>query len=237
MDTVILPGSVVSLYVVSTTRGSTMLNKIVLALFAVVFLTATKPASADSIVTLASLGTSADAGQTNSNGATIAISQNPHWANALPGSSWVSYTSTGNPNASGFVTVPNGTIVTFSDTFNLAGPATSGTLDVMADDSATVLLNGVSLIGETLTNNPYNICSNFGVGCQKPTVLDLPTSLLQTGANTLQFEVAQRDGSSFGLDYVSSITDPVSTPESASGILLALGLAALTFAGLMRKPA
>jgi hypothetical protein len=192
------------------------------------------PAHADTIA-LASGGTTADPGQTNSNGATVPISQNSAWANPLPGSSWVSYASTGNTSAPGFVQVPNGTIVSFFDSFNLAGAATSGTLAVMADDSATVLLNGVVLIGETTLNNTYAICSDFGVGCLQPTILDLPVSLLRSGANTLEFNVAQRNGSSFGLDYVGSIVDPVSTPEPSTTPSLVLGLGALVLIGFFRK--
>jgi hypothetical protein len=194
-----------------------------------------QPAKADSIVTLASASTAVDSSQTNSNGANVAITKNSAWADALPGSSWVSFASTGDTSASNFVTVANGTVVSFFDTFTVAGPATSGTLSVMADDSATVFLNGVQLIGETLANNTYAICSDFGVGCLQPTILDLPVSLLKTGSNTLEFEVAQRGGSSFGLDFMGSITDPVNTPEASSGAFLALALLGLALFGVARK--
>ena len=210
-------------------------RKLVAVLFVLFALAVIQPAKADSIVTLASASTAVDSSQTNSNGANIAITKNSAWADALPGSSWVSFTTTGDASASNFVTVANGTVVSFLDTFTLAGPATSGTLSVMADDSATVLLNGVQLIGETLANNAYAICSDFGVGCLQPTVLDLPVSLLKTGSNTLEFEVAQRAGSSFGLDFLGSITDPVNTPEASSGAFLALALASLMMFGFFRK--
>lgn len=210
-------------------------RKLVAVLFVLFTLAVIQPAKADSIVTLASASTAADSSQTNSNGANIAIAPNSNWASALPGSSWVSFAPTGDTSASNFVTVANGTVVSFFDTFTLAGPATNGTLAVMADDSATVLLNGVQLIGETLANNTYAICSDFGVGCLQPTVLDLPVSLLQTGTNTLEFEVAQRAGSSFGLDFLGSITDPVNTPEASSGAFLVLALASLVMFGFFRK--
>lgn len=210
-------------------------RKLVAALFVFFTLAVIKPAKADSLITLASASTAADSSQTNSNGPNIAIAPNSNWASALPGSSWVSFAPTGDTAASNFVTVANGTVVSFYDTFTLAGAATSGTLEVMADDSATVLLNGVQLIGETLANNTYAICSDFGVGCLQPTILDLPVSLLQTGTNTLDFEVAQRAGSSFGLDFLGSITDPVNTPEASSGAFLALALASLMMFGFFRR--
>ena len=212
-------------------------RKLVAVLFVLFTLAVIKPAKADSVITLASASTAADSSQTNSNGPNVAIAPNSNWASALPGSSWVSFAPTGDDTASNFVTVANGTVVSFYDTFTLAGPATSGTLSVMADDSATVLLNGVQLIGETLANNTYAICSDFGVGCLQPTVLDLPVSLLKTGANTLEFEVAQRAGDSFGLDFLGSITDPVNTPEASSGAFLTLALLGLALFGFSRKSA
>src|SRR5277367_5023997 len=120
-----------------------------LAVFLLFSFIAIQSAHADSItISLASVGTASDSGQSNSNGATVAIAPNSLWANALPGSSWVSFGLTGNTSAPGFLEVANGTIVSFFDVFNLPGAATSGTLTVMADDSAAVLLNGVSLMSE-----------------------------------------------------------------------------------------
>jgi hypothetical protein len=192
------------------------------------------PAHADTIV--ASAGTAADSGQYNSDGATIAIAPNSAWATALPGSSWVSFGSTGDTSAPGFFVVPNGTIVDFYDTFTVPGTPTGGTLTVMADDSAAVLLNGVVLMVEaTSVGNTYGTCSDFGIGCVHPTILDLPASLLVTGSNTLEFEVAQRDGSSFGLDYAGTVTDPLPVTEPPSGILLAIGLLMLPFIPVLHR--
>jgi hypothetical protein len=206
------------------------------SLFCILSFFGAAAAHADSIISLASLGTSADSGESNSMGATIAISPNTSWATALTGSSWVSFADTGNTSAPGFVTVANGTVVSFFDTFNIAGTPTGGTLTVMADDSATVLLNGVNLMSEaSSTGNTYATCSNFGIGCVSPTTITLPASVLLSGSNTLEFEVAQRAGYSFGLDYIASITDPSSVFEPASGLLVALGLVALSVVGLRRK--
>ncbi len=210
-------------------------RNLVVALFVLISLTLIRPAHADSIVILASASSTAHSGQTNSNGANITIAKNSRWADTLRGSAWVSYTTMGNTSASGFVTVANGRVVSFFDSFNLAGPATS--VAVMVDDSASVLLNWVVLIGETVAKNTHASCSDFGVGCLQPTVLDLPVSLLHSGTNTLEFQVAQRNGGSFGLDFLESIADasPVTTPEAATGALLALGLGALGLIGFERR--
>ena len=192
-------------------------------------------AHADTI-TLGSVGTATNSGQSNSNGSTVAISPNSNWAPALSGTSWVSFGLTGDTQDPGFSVVPNGTVVSFYDVFNVPGVATGGSLTVMADDSATVILNGVTLVGEaSASGNTYAICSDFGIGCLRPTTFDLPTSVLKTGSNTLEFQVAQRNGVSFGLDYSGFVTDPVATPEPGSGILLGLGLLAMAVFGLRRR--
>jgi hypothetical protein len=118
------------------------------------------------------------------------------------------------------------------DVFTVSGIPSGGTLTVMADDSATVLLNGVVLLAEaTSAGNTYATCSDFGIGCVLPTTINLPASLLQTGSNTLEFEVAQRDGSSFGLDYSGIVLDPLSVAEPGTGFLALIGLLTLAIFG------
>src|ERR1700730_1148544 len=190
---------------------------------------------ADSII-LASVGTAANSQQTNSNGTTYAIAPNSVWAPAFAGSSWVSFGSTGNTSNPGFYVVANGTTVSFFDVFNVSGTPDGGTLSVMADDSAGVLLNGVALVGEpSTTGNKYVRCSDFGIGCVKPTTFDLPGSDLHTGLNTPEFQVSQRHGSSYGLDYAGSVSDPVAAPEPASVSLMGFGLMMLTGLVYLRK--
>ncbi len=191
-------------------------------------------ASADTLIPLASVGTAADSSQYNSSGATISIEPNSAWAAPLAGSSWVSFESTGNPNAPGFVALANGTVVDFFDVFTVPGTATGGSISVMADDSAAVYLNGVLLVPEAPSaGNTYRTCSDFGIGCVRPDVIDLPAADLQSGTNTLEFAVAQRDGSSYGLDYAGYVTDPLATPEPLSLALVGTGLLAIAF--LLRR--
>ncbi len=180
----------------------------------------------------ASLSVQSSATETtnNSGSATMNISKNPGWADSLAGSSWVSYVQSGDPSASGYTSPANGTVVAFTETFTVNGAPLSGTLHVLADDSASVILNGVTLMSEaTQSGNTYGTCSDFAIGCLTRTEgnIDL-TSALRSGLNTLTFDVAQRAGSSFGLDYAGTV-DYSDAPEPASLGLLGLPLVALLF--------
>ncbi len=192
------------------------------------------------VISLASLGTAADPGQTNDWGGlgtqTIVISKNPGWANALSGSQWVSFGDTGVHDAN-FFTVPNGTLVDFTDVFNVSGAPIAGSITVMADDTTSIWLNGVELLQPASTEgNTFRTCSDFATGCLTSTASTINLlPALRTGSNTLTFGVQQIAGDSFGLDYAGSVTS--GTPEPATMGLLGLGLAAISLAGrkLARK--
>jgi len=162
---------------------------------------------------------------TNSSGsATQVISANPAWAAPLPGSSWISFTNTGDPSSAGFTVIPNGTAVTFTQTFNLSGTITGATLDVLADDTTSVWLNGVELASGNLGGS-YPTCSSLPIGCLTSTMgvfnfAELQP-YLQDGTNTLSFVVYQEAGSSYGLDYAGTVT---TTPEPGSLLMLGMGL-------------
>ena len=169
-------------------------------------------------------------GLTNA-GATQAIVGNAAWAAPLAGSSWISFTTTGDTSNSNFYTVPNGTAVTFEQTFTLNGTATSAFLDVLADDTTSVVINGMPFYSANL-NGSYPTCSSITIGCLTSTegvfnTAQLLPYLISNGVNTIDFTVYQKAGSSFGLDYAGSIT---TTPEPGTMLMLGMGLSVIGLA-------
>ena len=164
--------------------------------------------------------TVSDPTESNTSGFNIVIAKNPAWANPLPGSNWISFENTGDPSSPGFVTVPNGTVVAFYQNFTLtaAGASVNGTVSVLADDSTSVILNGHTLVTEaSFIGNGYSTCSDTVPNCVTADTVVLPSADLVTGVNVLEFDTAQRAGSSFGLDYAGSAG---SAPEPSTMVLM-----------------
>jgi PEP-CTERM motif len=183
-------------------------------------------AKADSTPLVSSAGTTTN----NSGSATQNIVGNSAWAAPLPGSSWVSFADTGITSDPGFIVVPNGTAVTFSESFNLSGSVTFATLSVLADDTSSVWINGTEIASANLGGS-YPTCSSLPIGCLTGTEGIFNTAQLApyllNGANTISFVVYQEAGSSYGLDYSGVIT----TPEPGSLAMLGSGLFGLAAIG------
>ena len=192
------------------------------------------PTSNATIIQLASSA----ANTTNTGGsATMNIASNPAWAAPFTGSSWVSTASTGNPSAPGYVVFPNGTNILFAQSFLLDGIVTNASLSVLADDTAAVFVNGTQIFAPSMGPS-NNACAGTAIGCLVSTIKTFGTAdlspFLNPGAqNTIQFQVFQIAGGSFGLDYAGQITTQsittqlTATPEPGTLTLLSFALGGL----------
>ena len=149
-------------------------------------------------------------------GATYNISPGTVWTPPVGSSSWVSYNPHSGPGG-GFV-APNG-YYEYTTSFNAAG-ANQLSLTVMADDTVSVFLNGLSneVISQYNGSN-FPKCAAGQPNCITP--LTVTFGGLLAGNNTLTFVVHQASLASTGLDYEGTTSV---TPEPSSLLLLGTGL-------------
>jgi hypothetical protein len=151
----------------------------------------------------------------------------PAWAPPYAGTRWISYGPSGSSNGPGYFSPPNGTVVTFTTEFTLAGLITGGQLSVMTDDITSVMLNGHTLYAAILS--PGAVCALDDLSCLSLAPGDFLSAALLPylvdGTNTLSFGVMQVNGGVFGLDFQGDIGEQ--TPEPATMAIFAGGLICL----------
>lgn len=176
-------------------------------------------------------------GPTDCTASVVTIDEHPRWQSDDPngprdrGAQWISYADTGYQGAvlappGGSVDNPTGdtVIMTITETFF----ATSGSrlmLDVWADDTAEVFIDGVSVLPPNFTQDT---CADGPTGCEpgENGVVDFVFS--STGVHTISFDVFQvgtgnnTTSNPFGLLYSGTVV-----PEPTTLALLGLGLLGL----------
>ncbi len=174
--------------------------------------------------------------------AVTAITPNGLWQPAFGTSVWVSFANTG----SGGSAPPNSTGVSditarFSDTFVLPIGTWQLTLNVWADDTAGVKLNGAALTDLVSGSSAPNLtlgdhCSAApGLGCLSTTGGQFSAILAGGGLNTLEFDVYQLGLDTFGLLYAGTLEELAPVPEPTSIFLLGSALTALGVAYRRRR--
>jgi hypothetical protein len=190
-------------------------------------------ASADTVTLLSNSGTVQYAGydsvihdvnnsQPGLNAPTFNIGTGGVWTAPVGGSSWVSFDPNSGPGGGSIDA--NGTYTYFTSFTMAAGDNSfTGSLTVMADDTTNVWLNGHELLPDGAIGGDAK-CSDQQPNCIIPFTLDLAAGgWLQTGVNTLAFNVEQTGLASQGLDYAGTVTGST-VPEPSTLLLLGTGL-------------
>ncbi len=150
------------------------------------------------------------------------------WAAPFTDSSWVGPSSAFGPaSGGGSVNAGYGYLV-YTTTFGATAGTYNGIMNVLADDTVEVLLNGVQILPFGALGND-STCAQHATGCLTSTETNLMLSgITLDAANTLEFVVEQAGNPAgpggsepTGVDFNGSLT---ATPEPGSRLLLGTGL-------------
>lgn len=155
---------------------------------------------------------------------------NPVINGIATGAQWISYGPTGVGGTTPTNAAPGVPTAKFIDSFTTGlGTNWRLTLNVWADDTAGVILNGVPLISPSTTLGAH--CAANPVSCG-PTGNYTYTAFLGPGSlQNLEIDAFQLGGSVFGVLYDAQLT---SVPEPTSILLLGTALTGLGFIGRRR---
>lgn len=153
---------------------------------------------------------------------TYTLSPSGVWAGPVANSTWVGSSPTAGPGG----TNPAYGYYEYSTTFSATAGLYNGTLDVLADDTVAVYLNGTLIIPFGTLGSDLHCADNLPTCLTQDIVTLTGTTLL--ASNTLTFIVEQAGDQAPGLDpsgfdFDGTLTS-AATPEPNSLILLGSGL-------------
>jgi hypothetical protein len=170
----------------------------------------------------------------NNLGPNVLVALHPVWVVDPAGGQWVSFGQTGWAGPDRPVNSLSVPYATFTEEFYLPGDSNSGIIDVWADDTASVYLNGARLNLASFILGFF--CADSGVGCVPAQVghYSVTSPLLVQGLNYLTIEAYQVGGDTAGVLYSGSITSTL-IPEPGAAVMLAIGLAGFGLLRLRRR--
>ncbi|MGC9158554.1 MAG: PEP-CTERM sorting domain-containing protein [Terracidiphilus sp.] len=156
------------------------------------------------------------------------------WAGAIAGTSWVSNSAMAGASCSGSQCEPND-FYYYETSFDAVGGVYDGSISVMADDTAEVLLNGEPIVPFGTIGSDTK-CAAGSPNCRSVDTVTLSGISLKAGMNTLSIIDAQTGAGGEGVDFSAEFI-AAQTPEPASLLLMGSGFFGLALALFWRSRA